>query len=209
MHNKNKNKALVECFFDISSPWTWLAFRNLQRLSAELSVPIMWKPILVGGVFNAINPSMYEFRERGVPAKQAYMHKDLQDWATHEGVKIVFPPSVFPLNSVKVMRGCLWLLEQGLMEPFAALAFETYWSEDQDISNDSVLVDLCEKTDTNAEGFFTAIARQAIKDKLKANTEELIARGGFGSPTIFVNKTDMYFGNDRMGLVREAVKKMG
>ena len=72
-----------------------------------------------------------------------------------------------------------------------------------------MLVALCEKTDTNVEGFFAAIARQAIKDKLKANTEELIARGGFGSPTIFVNKTDMYFVNDRMGLVREAVKKRG
>ena len=70
-----------------------------------------------------------------------------------------------------------------------------------------MLVALCEKTDTNPEGFFTAIARQAIKHKLKANTEELIARDGFGSPTIFVNKTDMYFGNDRMGLVREAVRR--
>ncbi len=70
-----------------------------------------------------------------------------------------------------------------------------------------MVVALYEKTDTNQEGFFTAIARQAIKDQLKANTEELIARGGFGSPTIFVNKTDMYFGNDRMGLVREVVRR--
>ncbi len=62
------------------------------------------------------------------------------------------------------------------------------------------------KVDTNSEGGFTAIPWQAIKDKLKANTEELMARGGFGSPTIFVNKTDMYFGNDRMGLVWEAVR---
>lgn len=200
---------MIECFFDLSSPWTWLAFRNLQRLSSELSAPITWKPILVGGVFNAVNPSIYEFRERGVPAKQAYMRKDLQDWAKHEGVKILFPPTVFPVNSVKAMRGCLWLLEQNKMEVFAAAAFEAYWSNDQDISQDSVLTALCEKSGINTVAFFAAITQQAIKDQLKANTDELIARGGFGTPTIFVNKSDMYFGNDRMGLVKEALKKTG
>lgn len=197
---------MIECFFDLSSPWTWLAFRNLQRLSSELSAPITWKPILVGGVFNAVNPSIYEFRERGVPAKQAYMRKDLQDWAKQEGIKILFPPTVFPVNSVKAMRGCLWLQEQGQMEAFAASAFKAYWSDDQDISQDNVLAALCEKIGINAEKFFAAITQQSIKDQLKTNTEELITRGGFGTPTIFVNETDMYFGNDRMGLVKEAVR---
>ena len=196
---------MIECFFDLSSPWTWLAFRNLQRIAEELATPIKWKPILVGGVFNAVNPSIYEFRERGVPAKQAYMRKDLQDWAALEGIKILFPPTVFPVNSVKAMRGCLWLQEEEKMEAFAQAAFEAYWSNDQDISQDSVLAALCEKTGINAVSFFAAITQQAIKDKLKANTDELIARGGFGTPTIFANGSDMYFGNDRMALIRKAV----
>jgi 2-hydroxychromene-2-carboxylate isomerase len=51
------------------------------------------------------------------------------------------------------------------------------------------------------------IAEQAIKDHLKANTGEVMARGGFGSPTIFIDKTDMYFGNDRLPLVREALQR--
>ena len=100
---------MIEFFFDCSSPWTWLAFRNIQPLAAELGVPVAYKPVLVGGIFNAVNPSVYEFRERGVPAKQAYHRKDLADWARHCGVEILFPPSVFPVNSVKAMRGCLWL----------------------------------------------------------------------------------------------------
>ena len=88
---------MIECFFDCSSPWTWLAFRNLQPLAAELNVSVQWRPVLVGGIFNAVNPSVYEFREKGVPAKQAYLRKDLADWARRGGVKILFPPSTFPV----------------------------------------------------------------------------------------------------------------
>ncbi len=196
---------MIECFFDCSSPWTWLAFRNLQPLAAELGVAIDWKPVLVGGIFNSVNPSVYEFRQNGVAAKQAYLKKDLADWAQHCGVKILFPPRVFPVNSVKAMRGCIWLDAQGLLVPFAAALFEAYWSGDQDISQDQVLAALCRTLGVDPAAFFEGIARAQTKAQLKANTDEVIARGGFGSPTIFVGGSDMYFGNDRLPLVREAV----
>jgi 2-hydroxychromene-2-carboxylate isomerase len=183
---------MIEFFFDCSSPWTWLAFHNLQPLARELGVPVRWRPILVGGVFNAVNPSVYEFRSHGAPAKHAYLKKDLRDWARLAGLEIRFPPTVFPVNSVKAMRGCIHLEPAGLLVPFAAAAFESYWTRDEDISQDAVLAGLCARIG-------------AIKAQLKANTDELIARGGFGSPTIFVDGDDMYFGNDRLGLVREAV----
>lgn len=199
---------MIDCFFDCSSPWTWLAFRNLRALSRELAVPVAWKPVLVGGIFNAVNPSVYNFRENGPPAKQAYLKKDLQDWARHEGVQILFPPSVFPVNSVKAMRGCCWLREtQGaaVMEDFAEAVFHAYWSQDQDIAQDSVLAALCQAQGIDAAAFFAAIASPEVKALLKANTDEVIARGGFGSPTMFVGGDDMYFGNDRLPLVRQAV----
>ena len=101
---------VVECYFDCSSPWTWLGVHNLVPLAAEAGASIAWKPILVGGVFNAVNPSVYASRENPVPAKQAYLRKDLQDWARFAGLTIRFPPAVFPVNSVKAMRGCLLLL---------------------------------------------------------------------------------------------------
>jgi len=196
---------MIEFFFDCSSPWTWLAFHNVQPLARELGVAIDWRPILVGGVFNAVNPSVYEFRARGAPAKQAYLKKDLADWARQAGLEIRFPPTVFPVNSVKAMRGCIHLAPQGLLVPFASAVFEAYWTRDQDISQDAVLTDLCGRIGADAAEFFAGIAQPAVKAQLKANTDELIARGGFGSPTLFVAKDDMYFGNDRLGLVREAV----
>lgn len=196
---------MIEFFFDCSSPWTWLAFRNIQPMAQGLGVEIRWRPILVGGVFNAVNPSVYEFRERGVPAKQAYLKKDLADWARRCGVTIRFPPSVFPVNSVKAMRGCLLLEPEGKLVPFAAAVFEAYWTHDRDISRDDVLAGICAGIGVDPQRFLEGIAQPAIKAQLKANTDDLIARGGFGSPTVFVGRDDMYFGNDRLELVRDAV----
>ena len=140
-----------------------------------------------------------------MPAKAAYAAKDMQDWARMAGLKIKMPPSVFPVNSVKAMRGCLWL--DKAMVPFARAVFEIYWGEDQDISQDAVLAEVCKRVGVDSQKFFAGISEQAIKDQLKANTDEVMARGGFGSPTIFVDKTDMYFGNDRLPLVREALQR--
>lgn len=198
---------MIEFFFDCSSPWTYLAFHNIQPLAAELGARISWRPILVGGVFNAVNPSVYFSREHPVPAKQAYQLKDMQDWARHAGLSIQFPPSVFPVNSVKAMRGCVLLEPQGKLVPFARAAFEAYWGEDRDISSDAVLAEVCARAGIAADAFFAGIAQQAVKDALKANTDELIRRGGFGSPTMFVNGEDMYFGNDRLPLLRAALAK--
>ena len=200
---------MIEFFFDCGSPWTYLGFHNIQPLAADAKVPIRWRPILVGGVFNAVNPSVYAARDHPVPAKRNYQLKDLQDWARLAGLKIVMPPTVFPVNSVKAMRGCLWADAQGRLLPFATAVFEAYWGRDQDISQDTVLADVCARCGIDAPAFFAGIAQDDIKAQLKANTEELIRRGGFGSPTIFVDGDDMYFGNDRLPLLREALRRRG
>ncbi len=196
---------MIECYFDCSSPWTWLAFHKLRPLAAELGVTVDWKPVLVGGIFNTVNPSVYESRERGVPAKQAYLRKDLMDWARHEDLDIRFPPSIFPINSVKAMRACCWLKPQGLLEAFADAVFRAYWTADRDIAQDAVLADIASALGIDAEALLAAISTPEIKAQLKANTDEAISRGAFGSPTIIVGGDDLYFGNDRLPLVRAAV----
>ncbi|MBN8982489.1 MAG: 2-hydroxychromene-2-carboxylate isomerase [Rhizobiales bacterium] len=200
---------MIEFFFDCSSPWTYLAFHNIQPLADEFDAEISWRPILVGGIFNTVNKTMYETRANPVPAKQAYTAKDLQDWARVAGIKIKMPPSVFPVNAVKSMRGCCWVqkTDPDDLIPFATAVFESYWGDDQDISQDAVLTKICERVGIDPKEFFAGIAEQATKDQLKANTDEAIARGAFGSPTIYVDKTDMYFGNDRLPLVFDALMR--
>jgi 2-hydroxychromene-2-carboxylate isomerase len=160
-------------------------------------------------VFNSVNPSVYAARDNPVPAKVAYQRKDLADWSRSTGLIIRMPPSVFPVNSVKAMRGCVWLQGQAddAMVAFAGAVFEAYWTHDRDISQDAVLAGICGQCGIDVDAFMAAIATPQVKAQLKANTDELIARGGFGSPTMFVNGGDMYFGNDRLPLLREALRR--
>ncbi len=195
----------IDFYFDCSSPWTYLGFHRMVALADELGVEVNWKPILVGGVFNAVNPSVQANRDNPVEAKVAYQSKDMADWAAHAGITITWPPTVFPVNSVKAMRGCLVAAAQGKLVDFARAAFEAYWGADRDISQDEVMGGIAASAGLDGAALLEACGRDEIKGALRANTEELIARGGFGSPTIFVGD-DMYFGNDRLPLVREAIR---
>ena len=196
----------IDFYFDCSSPWTYLAFHAVQPLAAELAAEIAWKPILVGGVFNAVNQSVYDSRAKPNPLKQGYMLKDLAAWARLYGLGIVFPPTVFPVNSVKCMRGAFVALDEGKLAAYATAAFEAYWGSDRDISKDDVLADIAARAGLERQRFFAGIETGDCKARLRANTDELIARGGFGSPTMFVGN-EMFFGNDRLPLVRAALEQ--
>jgi 2-hydroxychromene-2-carboxylate isomerase len=120
--------ARLEFFFDCSSPWTYLAFHRIEDVCRETGAELIWRPILVGGVFNAVNSSVYEQRAKPVPAKARYYAKDLRDWARSYGLRIGQPP-VFPVNSVKAMRGAFFALERGVLPAYARAVFETYWGD--------------------------------------------------------------------------------
>lgn len=194
----------IEVYFDCSSPWTYLAFHAVQPLARETGAEIAWKPILVGGVFNAVNQTVYDSRANPNPRKQAYMLQDLQAWARLYGLRIVFPPTVFPVNSVKCMRGAFHALDEGRLVPYATAAFEAYFGEDRDIARDDVLSEVATRAGLDPGRLLAAATGDDAKQRLRANTEELIARGGFGSPSLFVGDR-MFFGNDRLPLVRAAL----
>jgi len=194
----------VEFFYDYSSPWTYLAFTRIEELCRRHEAELVWRPILVGGIFNTVNPSVYQSREQPVPAKARYLAKDLHDWARFQNVAITFPPTVFPVNSVKALRGALVALEQGCISRYSARVFEAYFGEDRDISRDDVLRAIVGEVGLDPAAYFAAIAAPSYKDRLRANTEECVHRGGFGSPTFFIGD-DMYFGNDRLVLVEAAL----
>jgi 2-hydroxychromene-2-carboxylate isomerase len=194
----------LEFFYDCSSPWTYLAFHRIEEVAARGKAALIWKPILVGGLFNTVNPSVYENRANPVPAKAAYAKKDQQSWARFYGLRIGSPP-VFPVNSVKAMRAAFVAHEHGRISPFSRAMFESYWGDLQDISQDDVLRRIVERVGLDWAEVKAKISTDEYKKKLRDNVDELIARGGFGSPTMFVDRDDMYFGNDRLVLVEAAL----
>ena len=199
--------ARVEFFYDYSSPWTYLAFTRIEELCRRHDAELVWRPILVGGIFNTVNPSVYEARQHPVPAKARYAAKDLHDWARCYGLVLKFPPTIFPVNSVKALRGALVALEHGCIGPYSERVFRAYFGEDRDISQDAVLRTIVADVGLDPQTWLAAIATPAYKDRIRANTDECVRRGGFGSPTMFVGD-DMYFGNDRLVLVEAALRRV-
>ena len=199
----------IEFFFDCSSPWTYMAFESIQPLAAEFAATIIWRPILVGGIFNAVNPGV-EYKKRLIsdpPLKMAYYAKDLDDWVRATGLDLKFPPPGHPVNSVKAMRACLVLDSQGQLVPWARAVFHAYFALGLDISSDSVLARLCEPLGVEAMWLLASISKQSVKDALRGNVDEAISRGAFGSPTMYLNRDDMYFGMDRLQLLRRAMEQ--
>lgn len=197
----------VDFYFDLSSPWTYLAFSRLEALIERQNAQLNWYPILVGGVFNAVNDAVYEQRANPHPVKGRYYVKDLRDWARYCGVEIGQPP-VFPVRAVELMRAAIVAQEENAISAFCWAAFKAYWGELRDVSQADERAALCLAAGMDPEKTERRIADDDVKAKLRTNTENLIARGGFGSPSFFVNGQDMYFGNDRLPLLEHALAEL-
>ncbi len=196
----------LEFFFDCSSPWTYLAFVRLLELADRVPIDLVWRPVLVGGVFNKVNADVYKQRETPNPVKSAYYKKDMKDWAEFAGIKII-QPRVFPVKSVLAMRACFYAIQQDRLVSFATALFEAYWRDDKDISLEDEVAACAQLAGLDPAILLMAAQTPEAKAALIANTQELIDRHGFGSPTFFLNSSDMYFGNDRLALIEAALAK--
>lgn len=192
----------VTWYYDYSSPYTYLASTRIEAVCERNGYTLLWKPILVGGIFNAVNQSVYE--ARATPAKARYGAKDVTDWARYYGIPFQFP-SIFPVNSVKALRGALMALDAGLISPYSHRVFRAYWAEGRDIADDAVLRGIAEETGLDGAAFIQWTGCGEAREKLRAITQEGMDRGVFGSPTFFL-EDDMYFGNDRLVLLEQAMR---
>jgi 2-hydroxychromene-2-carboxylate isomerase len=202
-------KARVEFFYDLSSPWTYLAFTNLQGVLDRTGSSAMYRPMLVGGVFNAVNQSVYGSRDVPDAPKVQHAWKVLKDWARLTGVAMEFPSRWHPVKSVAAMRmACALADDQAALVSFSTSAFEAYFGRSENLDDPDVLVAAANAVGLDGAGLFAQSQTDDVKALLRANTDEVITRGGYGSPTIFVDGADMYFGNDQLPLVEAALSRV-
>jgi 2-hydroxychromene-2-carboxylate isomerase len=196
----------VEFFFDLSSPWTRIAFHNFRVWAAEQDVAVVWRPFLVGGVFNAVNQSVYAGRQNPDDPKLRLNFVWLKDWAKLAGLPMNFPSPHHPVKSVAAMRFCCALEhDQDALARFAEAAFDAYFAEQRNLDDPAVLTAIADSCGLDGAALGEMAASPSCKDRLRTNTQEAIDRGAFGSPTMFVDRTNMYFGNDQLPLVFQRV----
>ena len=181
----------LEFFYDVGSPYSYLAACRLSRDAPNLGIEVKWRPLLLGAVFKATGNEM----PARVPARARYMLKDLLRCARHEEVPFVFS-RYFPISSLLPMRVIAGTPTRDQQE-IARKLFSAYWVDDQDISNPTVLEDL-----VGLEALRHA-SEQEVKDALRASTEEAVERGAFGAPSLFVGD-QLFFGNDRLSFALAA-----
>ncbi len=198
----------IEFFYDLSSPWTCLAFNNLFGVMERTGYCARLRPVLVGGIFNAVNPSVYAAREATDNRKLKHSWRVLKDWAALAGVEMNFPSQYHPAKSVNAMRmACTLADDMPALTEFTRAAFESYFGAQENLDDPEVLVAVANSVGLDGEAMRARAGTDEVKALLRANTEEVIARGGYGSPTIFVDKTRMYFGNDQLPLVEFALRE--
>ena len=192
----------VEFYFDFGSPATYLAWTQLPRLCAESGAQLVYKPMLLGGVFQATgNASPVT-----VPAKGRFMLQDLARFARRYQVPMQFNPH-FPINTLPLMRAAV-AVQQRLPERFEAfltLIFQAMWVQARNLGDPAVLAEVLVAGGFDPQQLLALTAEQAIKDALKANTDEAVKRGVFGAPSMFVGN-ELFFGQDRLDFVREALQ---
>lgn len=185
--------ATVEFFYDVASPYTYLATTQIEAIAADCGATLTWRPFLLGGVFKATGNTPPAFlAERG-----RYMARDLARWQAYYGVPM---STVMPLmNSLLPMRVLAGTPVEQLPERSHVL-FRAYWVDGRDVSDAAVLTDL-----VGADAVANA-GLPATKEALKATTDEAVKRGAFGAPTLFVGD-EMFFGNDRLPFVEQEIRR--
>jgi 2-hydroxychromene-2-carboxylate isomerase len=185
----------VEFFWDPASPYTYLAGTQIETIAARHGASLLWKPFVLGKVFEATG----NCAPATIPAKGKHLFQDIQRWAALYGVPLRFP-KIFPINSIAALRAGCAANAFGRGGDFAQAVMRAYWAEDADIAQPEVLVAIASGIGLGGAALLAQTQEQAIKDQLRANTDEAVKRGAFGAPTFYVDG-EMFWGNDRLVLL--------
>jgi 2-hydroxychromene-2-carboxylate isomerase len=192
----------VEFYFDVGSPAAYIAWTQLPRLCAEGGGRIDYRPMLLGGVFQATG----NHSPTTVPAKGKYMMDDLGRFAARYGVPFVHNPH-FPINTLMLMRAAvgLQMREPELFVPFVDAVYRAIWVDAKNMNDPEVVGQVLQGAGFNPMHLIALAGDQAVKDRLKAITQEAVERGVFGAPSFFIGG-QMHWGQDRLDFVKQALE---
>lgn len=194
-------KHTLEIYWDFSSPFAYLGSTQAEALAKRHGAQLVWKPMLLGGVFKAIGQAdvpLFTWSD----AKKKYYFDDMHRWAAYWGVPFKFP-STFPTNSLKALRVYFALPEERRAD-FRTRTFHAYWAEDRNIADDAVLREL---VGPDGEAVLARTQDPAVKKALIDATEAAVKAGVFGAPTWVVDGKELFWGQDRIPLVERELAR--
>ncbi len=200
-------KATVDYFFDTSCPWCYLALDRVRDAAIRTGSRVVYRPVIVDDVIRLTNSGFPADRTDTVAVRARYQAKDLADWARYCGL-VMRRPSPWPLRAEWAQRGAVVAAEGGHGAAYLSAVFAALFADNRNIGDLMVVQDLAVAAGLDATLFASRVQEARTLEQLKVNAAELVARGGFGTPTLLVGD-DLYFGNDRLPLVEAALARRG
>lgn len=191
----------VEFFFDFGSPYSYLAYKELPRVAQRTGATIVWRPILLGGVFKATG----NHSPADVPAKGNWSRTDTQRWARRYGVPFMQNPH-FPVNTLMLMRGATGFQRQDetAFQRYLDAIFSAMWEQGRNLNDPAEIGAVLARAGFDPQAALALVDDAEVKQALKRATEEAVARGIFGAPSFIVDG-ELFWGNDRLLFVEEAL----
>lgn len=194
-------RKTLDFYFDFGSPTAYLAHKRLGQLSARYAVDVNYKAMLLGGVFKATGNTS----PAAIPAKGHYMMThDLPRFARRYDVELN-PNPYFPINTLSLMRTVIAAQRLDCAQTFINVVYDAIWVHEKNMGNAEVVAAVLTEQALDAEALLNLSQDPAVKAALIANTDAAVALGIFGTPTFFMGR-EMYFGQDRLDFVEEALR---
>jgi len=197
--------APIDFYFDFASPYGYLASTRIDDLAARYGRTVEWRPILLGPAFSrsGARPLMTQ------PVRGDYARRDLPRFARFLGVPFAFPP-IMPIATLAAARAVYWLRDgdPALAHRLAKALFHAHFGEGRDIQQPGQVAEVAALLGIDGEALRAGIGLRAVKDRLRAETEQSLARGVFGAPFLFVDE-EPFWGADRLDQVEAWLARGG
>ena len=192
---------LIEFYFDVGSPYSYIGFHRIQYIAAQHQAEIIWKPMLLGGVFKATGNSS----PMAVPAKARYSMRDLKRWSDLWQIPVQMKPQ-FPINTLQLMRliTAVQLFQPELFLNVLTGIFNAMFGQPRNLNDLNELIQLMQELGLEVAQVKSWLEDEKVKSELKVITEEAIERGVFGAPSWFVDD-ELYWGVDHLHFVEYAL----
>jgi 2-hydroxychromene-2-carboxylate isomerase len=187
--------ARLAFWFDFASTYSYLSAMRIGVLARDAGVAVDWRPFLLGPIFRAQGWETSPFNV--YPVKGRYMVRDMERITASRGLALQWP-AVLPANSVRAARLALAGADAGWIADFSRHVFEAEFGRGADIASDAVLTDCLGRAGADANEALAAAASDAIKARLRRQTEAAQALGIFGAPMFVTENCELFWGDDRL-----------
>ena len=191
----------IEFYFDFSSPYAYLGFKEIKKYEKKYQFQIKYMPIFLGGLHNSAGITPAAFNK----IKSKHMVQDTKLVANKKNIKFSFN-SYFPIKTVNFMRGAIIAKDDNYEKIYIEKIFDAIWRDGLNMNDNIIINKVLKNLDLNPNIFFGKVSDTKIKDKLKKLTNDALKKGIFGAPTYYINRK-IFFGQDRLVYAIDEIKR--